>query len=254
MIAVLSPAKTLDYSDLPEEFKFSQPIFQEETQALVHKLKKQSKAKLKSLMSISDKLAKENADRYKVFDESFTKDNSKEAIFAFNGDVYRGFEAESLNKTQIKYAQKHVRILSGLYGILKPLDLMQPYRLEMGTKLSTRKGKNLYDFWGDKIANSLNEEIKSHKEKVIINLASVEYFKSVDKKELDMPVINVDFKEYRDGKLKFVSFNAKKARGMMARYMAIEKAKTIEDLKGFNLEDYAFVEEDSTDTQLLFVR
>jgi cytoplasmic iron level regulating protein YaaA (DUF328/UPF0246 family) len=254
MLALLSPAKTLDYSDLSKDYKASLPIFHEETQALVHKLKKQSKAKLKSLMSISDKLAEENAARYKEFGETFTKKNSKEAIFAFNGDVYRGLDAESLNKTQINYAQKHVRILSGLYGILKPLDLMQPYRLEMGTKLSTRKGKNLYEFWDDKITNSLNEEIKSHKEKAIINLASVEYFKSVKKKQLEVPVINVDFKEYRDGKLKHISFNAKRARGMMARYMAVEKVKTIEDLKEFDMEDYGFSEENSSDSKLLFVR
>ncbi len=254
MIAILSPAKTLDYSELSKEYNSSQHIFQDETQVLVSKLRKQSKAKLKTLMKISDKLAKENAIRYKEFDSTFTKKNSKEAIFAFMGDVYRGFDAETLTKAQINFAQKHVRILSGLYGILKPLDLMQPYRLEMGTKLSTRKGKNLYAFWDDKITTSLNEEINSHKTKLIVNLASNEYFKSIKRKQLEAPIIDIDFKEYRDGKLKFVSFNAKRARGLMARYMVTEKAKSVEDLKGFNLEEYAFAEEESTKDKLLFVR
>ena len=254
MIAILSPAKTLDYTSLTKKFDSSQHIFQDETQVLVSKLKKQSKAKLKALMKISDKLAEENATRYKEFGPKFTKKNSKEAIFAFMGDAYRGFDATTLTKGQINFAQKHVRILSGLYGILKPLDLMQPYRLEMGTRLSTRKGKNLYEFWGEKITQSLNEEINSHRAKTIVNLASKEYFKSIKKKKLEVPIIDVDFKEYRDGKLKYIQFNAKRARGLMARYIVTEKAKSVEALKGFNLEEYAFSEEESTENQLLFVR
>lgn len=254
MIAILSPAKTLDYTSLSKQYDSSPHIFRDETQVLVTKLKKQSKGKLKKLMSISDKLAEENVMRYREFSEQYNKENSKEAIFAFKGDVYRGFEAESLTKTQLKYAQKHVRILSGLYGVLKPLDLMQPYRLEMGTRLTTRKGKNLYEFWNTKITEALNEDIASHKNQLIVNLASIEYFKSVKKKQLSAPILDIDFKEYRDGKLKYVQFNAKRARGLMARYMVVEKTKTINDLKGFNYEDYSFNEEESTDNRLLFVR
>lgn len=254
MIAILSPAKTLDYSPNTKSFDQTIPVFSEETSKLVSVLRKKSKNKLKALMSISDNLAEENVKRYKSFEETFTEENSKEAIFAFKGDVYRGFDAETLSKPQIKYAQKHVRILSGLYGVLKPLDLMQPYRLEMGTKLSTRKGKNLYEFWDSKITNTLNEELENHKTKTIINLASNEYFKSVKKKNLHADIIDIVFKEYKGDELKFISFNAKRARGLMARYIVINKVKSPKGLLGFDLEDYSYSAEGSTDSALLFIR
>lgn len=254
MIAILSPAKTLDYSPTPKAFDQTLPVFAKETSKLVSVLRKKSKNKLKVLMSISDNLAEENIKRYQVFEDTFTKKNSKEAIFAFKGDVYRGFDAESLTKAQIKYAQKHVRILSGLYGVLKPLDLMQAYRLEMGTKLSTRKGKNLYEFWDSKITNILNEEIENHKTKTIVNLASNEYFKSVKKKNLNADIIDVSFKEYRGDELKFISFNAKRARGLMARYIVKNKVEDQKGLIGFDLEDYSYSSKGSTKSELLFVR
>lgn len=254
MIAILSPAKTLDYSPTSKSFEQTLPVFAEETSKLVSVLRKKSKNKLKALMSISDNLAEENVKRYQSFEDTFTEKNSKEAIFAFKGDVYRGFDAESLTKPQIKYAQKHVRILSGLYGVLKPLDLMQPYRLEMGTKLSTRKGKNLYEFWDSKITNILNTELENHKKKIIINLASNEYFKSVKKKNLNAEIIDIVFKEYKGDQLKFISFNAKRARGLMARYIVMHKVKSPKDLMAFDLEDYSYSAEGSTDNELLFVR
>jgi len=254
MIAILSPAKTLDFSLTPKAFDQTLPVFVEETSTLVSVLRKKSKNKLKSLMSISDKLAEENVNRYQIFEDTYTQKNSKEAIFAFKGDVYRGFDAESLTKPQIKYAQKHIRILSGLYGVLRPLDLMQAYRLEMGTKLSTRKGKNLYDFWDSKITNILNQELEDHKTKTIINLASNEYFKSVKKKSLNAEIIDVVFKEYRGDELKFISFNAKRARGLMARYIVKNKVKTHKGLLGFDLEEYSYSAEGSTKNELLFVR
>ncbi len=254
MIAILSPAKTLDYTPTQKSFEPTLPVFPQETISLVGSLRKKTKNKLKTLMSISDNLALENVQRYKDFEETFTTKNSKEAIFAFKGDVYRGFDAESLTKTQIKYAHKHIRILSGLYGLLKPLDLMQPYRLEMGTKLSTRKGKNLYDFWNNKITEALNADLESHNDKTIINLASNEYFKSVKTKNLNADIINIQFKEYKGDDLKFISFHAKRARGLMARYIAINKPKKIEELKAFNYENYSFSDEGSTDKELLFVR
>lgn len=254
MIAILSPAKTLDYSPTQKSFEPTLPVFPQETFSLVNSLRKKTKNKLKRLMSISDNLAAENVLRYQNFEETFTSDNSKEAIFAFKGDVYRGFDAETLTKAQIKYAHKHIRILSGLYGLLKPLDLMQPYRLEMGTKLSTRKGKNLYDFWNNKITEALNEDLESHKQKIIINLASNEYFKSVKTKNLNAEIINIQFKEYKGEELKFISFNAKRARGLMARYITVNKPKKIEELKAFNYEDYSYSAEGSSDKELLFVR
>jgi len=254
LITILSPAKTLDYDPLDRSFDSTLPVFSKETLSLITTLRRQPKKKIKSLMKISKDLTDLNVKRYKAFEDEFTEDNSKEAIFAFKGDVYKGFDAESMTKAQIKYAQKHVRILSGLYGILKPLDLMQPYRLEMGTKLSTRRGNNLYDFWHDKITHSINEELQSHKKKIIINLASNEYFKSVKPKILDAELINVSFKEYKGEDLKFISFFAKRARGLMARYIVQNKVENHDDLKNFDLEKYQFSDEGSDGNELLFVR
>lgn len=254
MIVLLSPAKTLDETPLLNLKESTVPIFEKETQTLVKALQKKKKNSLKKLMHISDALAEVNVSRYTNFKEGYPNDNAKPAVFSFKGDVYVGFEADTLNKNDLKFAQKHVRILSGLYGVLKPYDYMQPYRLEMGTKLSTRRGKNLYQFWGSKITKSLNQELSSMKNPFIVNLASNEYFKSVQRKDIETDIYDIGFKEYRNDKLTFISFNAKKARGLMARYIVQNRIKRPEDLKGFNLENYSYLEEESTDHSLLFVR
>jgi len=254
VIVLLSPAKTLDETPLSNLKESTVPIFEKETQTLVKALQKKKKNSLKKLMHISDSLAELNVTRYTNFIEGYPNDNAKPAVFSFKGDVYQGFEADSLNKNDLKFAQKHVRILSGLYGVLKPYDYMQPYRLEMGTKLSTRKGKNLYQFWGNKITKSLNQELSSMKNPFIVNLASNEYFKSVQRKDINTNIYDIGFKEYRNDKLTFISFNAKKARGLMARYIVKNRIKSPEDLKGFNLENYSYAEENSSEHSLLFVR
>ncbi len=240
MLALLSPAKSLDiekdkYPDLQTEHAFPK-----ETMQLVRILKKMGVEDLRALMSISEKLGSENVARYKQFKKDYPDELSAAAIFAFRGDVYQGFDADSANKNDIKYAQKHIRILSGLYGVLRPMDKMQAYRLEMGTKLENKNGKNLYDFWGGKISTVLNKDLAELKSDTIINLASNEYFKAVDTKKLKAKIIDVDFREDRDGQLKFVSFNAKKARGYMARFLVDQRIKTPEALTSFNTEGYEY--------------
>jgi len=217
-------------------------------------LKTKSATDIKALMKVSDKIADLNVVRYKSFKTPFTTENAKQAMYAFRGDVYTGLDADSFNKSQVKFAQKHLRILSGLYGVLKPLDLMQPYRLEMGTKLANKNGKNLYEFWGDKINKALNEEISAQKDDYVINLASNEYFKSVQSKKLKGQVIDIQFKENKDGKYKIVAFFAKKARGMMCQYMIKNKLTKPEQLKGFNMENYLFNEELSDESIFVFTR
>lgn len=249
MIILLSPAKSLDYTETKVKDS-TQPIFQEEALQLVGILQKKSNSALKKLMKVSDKIAKENNQRYKDFSPKFTPENSKQAILAFKGDVYTGMHNETMSKADLNFAQKHVRILSGLYGILKPLDLMQPYRLEMGTKLPVKKTKNLYGFWGDKITETINAE----EPKLIVNLASKEYFKSIKADNLKAKVLNVNFKEFHNGELKFLSFNAKKARGMLTRYIIDNRIKTISKIKGFDTDRYYLDTDNSTETNLQFVR
>ena len=240
MIALLSPAKSLDiekdkYTDLHTEHSFPT-----ETMQLVRILKKMGLEDLRGLMHISEKLGTENVARYKQFKKDYPEELSAAAIFAFRGDVYQGFDADTANKNDIKYAQKHIRILSGLYGVLRPMDKMQAYRLEMGTKLENKKGKNLYDFWGSKISNQLNKDLAELKSDTIINLASNEYFKAVDQKKLKANIIDIDFREERDGQLKFVSFSAKKARGYMARFLVDHRINTPEGLTEFNTDGYVY--------------
>lgn len=240
MIALLSPAKSLDiekdkYPDLQTDHAFPK-----ETMQLVRLLKKMNVSDLRGLMNISEKLGIENVARYKKFKKDYPEDLSAAAIYVFRGDVYQGFDVDTANKNDVKYAQKHIRILSGLYGVLKPMDKMQAYRLEMGTKLENKKGKNLYDFWGDKISKVLNKDLEELKSDTIINLASNEYFKAIDQKKLKAKVIDVDFREDRNGQLKFVSFNAKKARGYMARFLVDQRIKTPEALTAFNTEGYEY--------------
>ncbi len=253
MIAVLSPAKTLDLQN-EERLAYTLPRFKKESQELAGILKNLSQKELQKLMQISAKLTDLNFDRYQKFRKKETLTNAKQAIWAFKGDVYLGLKAEELNDKQILFAQDHIRILSGLYGILRPLDLMQPYRLEMGTKLENTQGKDLYAFWQDKISKSLTKELKQFSENVIVNLASKEYFKSISNTGLKAEVLNIDFREYKGDELKFISFNAKKARGLMARYMIDEQIKKPELLKGFNYEGYAFDQNISTQNTWFFTR
>ena len=205
-------------------------------------------------MNVRDKIANLNYERYKSWKTPFTKKNSYPAVLLFKGDVYKGLEAETFNKSQFLFAQKHLRILSGLYGLLKPLDLIQPYRLEMGTKFENAKGKNLYDFWSNEVTNNLNKNIKKHENKTIINCSSNEYFNVINQKNLEGDILNTVFKEYRDGELKFISFNAKKARGLLAKFIINNKLKSINDLKDFNLENYKFDSSLSDDLTFVFTR
>lgn len=241
MKIVISPAKSLDYeSELPVN-QVSQPVFQKEAEKINKTLKKQTPAQLSKLMSISDNLAQLNWERNQEFELPFTTENSRPAVYAFNGDVYTGLDAYSIPVEKLDVLQDRLRILSGLYGLLKPLDLIQPYRLEMGTSFGVNGSKNLYDFWKDKVTAQLNEELQD--EEVFVNLASNEYFKAINKKELKVPVITPAFKDWKNDKLKVISFFAKKARGAMVRYIIDTKAETLDDLKGFNWEGYRFSEE-----------
>nr|WP_136250375.1 peroxide stress protein YaaA [Ningiella ruwaisensis] len=254
MLIVVSPAKNLDYqSDIPS-VDATQPRLMTQTQALVKKCKQLSPAELSSLMKISDKLATLNAERFDSFTTPFTDENARPAVFAFNGDVYSGLQASSLDAESLEFAQSHLRILSGLYGILRPLDLMQPYRLEMGTKLKNDKGNSLYDFWDMQITELLNKDIKAQGDNVLVNLASNEYFSSVKTKQLDAMVITPHFKDEKNGKLKIISFYAKKARGLMARYIIENKLSKASQLKEFDTAGYYFDDAESTETDYVFKR
>lgn len=252
MKLVLSPAKSLDFDTKLPTTKATQPEFLEQSTKLNKVLKDKSPKSLSELMSISDKLADLNYQRNQEFAVPFTKDNARPAMYAFNGDVYKGLDAYTIPKDKIDLAQNTIRILSGLYGVLKPLDLMQPYRLEMGTKLKVGSKKDLYEFWKKDIVNFLNEELED--DELFINLASNEYFKAIDKKALKVPVIDITFKEFKNGKLKIISFYAKEARGLMARYIIDTNAKSIDDLKKFNYDNYQFDGKLSEKNHLVFTR
>ena len=240
MLAILSPAKTLDY-ETPLKTKLnSQPIYGRESNQLIKTLRTFEPFEVASLMKISDKLADLNHKRYVEWRNKPAESKTRPAALAFKGDVYQGLEAESFNDNDLKFAQRHLRILSGLYGLLRPLDVIQPYRLEMGTKLKTSKGQNLYDYWGTKLTTGLNEALKESKERTLVNLASNEYFGAVQPKLLEGSLLNIGFKEKRNGQLKFVSFSAKKARGLMAKFIIKERLKNPDDLKNFDLENYKF--------------
>ncbi len=254
MIILTSPAKTLDENAGKNIENTTEPQFTREALQLVRILKKKKRHELQDLMSISENLAGINVARYKTFQKEFNLDNANPSIYAFKGDVYQGLNVEDMTGEDLAFAQKHLRILSGLYGVLRPLDLMQAYRLEMGTSLENKRGKNLYHFWGDKITNAINKELKNHEDQHIINLASNEYFKAINKKKLKYPVTNIGFKEWRNGKLSFLSFNAKKARGMMIHYIIKNRIQEIEHLQGFDYDGYGFDEEASTGNNMLFTR
>ncbi|MBU3021482.1 peroxide stress protein YaaA [Aestuariibacter sp. A3R04] len=254
MIVVVSPAKNLDFDTETPIKTFTQPDLLDAAEALAKRCKKLSPADLSSLMKISDKLATLNANRFDSFSTPFTPENARQAIYAFNGDVYTGLDAYSLSEEALAYGQRHLRILSGLYGLLRPLDLMQPYRLEMGTKLDNSRGKNLYEYWGDDITLALNKALQAQGDNVLVNLASNEYFKSVKPKALDAMVVTPHFKDLKNGQYKVISFFAKKARGMMARYIIQNQVDDVAGLKAFDSAGYRFCEEQSTDTDLVFLR
>jgi len=254
MLFLLSPAKKLDYdSALPTKLH-TQPLFVKDAQKLIGVLKTKSEADIASLMDLSPALSKLNADRYAAWKPVFNESNSRQAVLAFNGDVYEGLEASSLSEAQLKWAQDHVAILSGLYGVLRPLDLMQPYRLEMGTALANPGGKNLYEFWSDKITPYLNERLAADKDPIIVNLASEEYFKSVNQKTLNARVIQCVFQDGKNGAWKVISFHAKRARGLMARFAIQHKITKPQALQQFDLEGYAFAPDASTEDKLVFRR
>ena len=254
MIIVLSPAKTLDYEPQSYTKKHSTPDFLDDSQALIDVLQKKSKSQVAKLMSLSDKLADLNVQRYKDWQLPFDTDNAKQALLAFKGDVYQGFDCDTWKAADFTFAQKHLRILSGLYGLLRPLDLMQPYRLEMGTKLKTDRGKNLYEFWGDQITDGINQAIKASKSKAFVNLASNEYFDAVDASELSVPIVTPVFKDEKNGKYKIISFYAKKARGMMANYIIRNRITKPEDLRNFDVAGYQFDAASSDDQTITFLR
>ncbi|HYD63115.1 MAG TPA: peroxide stress protein YaaA [Noviherbaspirillum sp.] len=254
MLIVLSPAKTLDYDTPSTTDEHTLPDFIEHAAELIDVLKKLSPSDVADLMDISDTLSVLNVTRYATWSRKFTKKNSKQAILAFNGDVYEGLDAGSLTAKQLVYAQSHIRILSGLYGALRPLDLMQPYRLEMGTRLANPRGKDLYAFWGGIVTEALNKVLASQRRKVLVNLASEEYFKIVKPKLLDAEVITPVFEDWKGGKYKVISFYAKRARGLMARYAAAKGITQADKLKSFDAEGYAFDEAESTERQWVFRR
>ena len=254
MIIVLSPAKTLDY-DFESNNKHSVPSFLGQSSKLINQLKQKEPKDIASLMGLSDKLATLNFDRYQSWTASKKASNdSKPSMLVFKGDVYQGLQAEDLTNRELDFAQKHIRILSGLYGILRPLDLMKPYRLEMGTKLETSEGKNLYEFWGNKIQKNVLEELKKQKSDLLINLASKEYFSVLGKMPEDVNIVSPTFKDYKNGKYKIISFYAKKARGLMARWIIQNKVKDFEDLANFNVEGYKYSKAESTATTPVFLR
>ncbi|WP_438424995.1 peroxide stress protein YaaA [Aquimarina macrocephali] len=253
MKIVISPAKSLDFETTLPTQQYTTPAFLTEIEKLNGVLKKKTPKKLSELMSISDKLAQLNWQRNQEFQLPFTKENARPAVYSFNGDVYIGLDAYTIPEKKLDTLQDQLRILSGLYGVLKPLDLMQPYRLEMGTKLKVGRKNNLYEFWKKTVTQHLNDELQD--DELFINLASNEYFSVIDKKALKVPVITPQFKDWKGDKLKMISFFAKKARGMMVRYIIDTGAETIEDLKGFNYEGYGFSEEYTTKpNELVFVR
>ena len=255
MLFLLSPAKALDYdTPLPAGVPHTPPLFVPESAALIEVLRRQSPAQIASLMKLSDALASLNVARYEAWSPRATARNARQAVLAFNGDVYEGLQARTLTASQLDWLQQHLCILSGLYGVLRPLDWMQPYRLEMGTRLKTDQGANLYQFWGTQIADYLNQRLAGDKAPILVNLASQEYFKSVDRKVLQARVIDCVFEDYKGGQYKVISFLAKRARGLMARYAAQHKVATPKKLEGFDLEGYAFAPAASEPDRLVFRR
>ncbi|MBZ9611095.1 peroxide stress protein YaaA [Rheinheimera maricola] len=254
MLLLVSPAKDLDYQPLAKDLTVTQPEMLEQSQQLANICKTLTPADLSSLMHISDKLAGLNAARFAQWQQPFTEQNAKAALFAFNGDVYQGIDALSLSDDDITFAQQHLRILSGLYGVLRPLDLMQPYRLEMGTKLANPNGKDLYAFWQERITTKLNQQLQALDSDLVVHLASQEYFKAVKAKQLNARLVTPVFKDFKNGQYKIISFFAKKARGLMARYIIQQRITEASQLKHFDLAGYQFSAEQSSANELVFLR
>ncbi|WP_371369528.1 peroxide stress protein YaaA [Pseudomonas sp. QL9] len=254
MLMVISPAKTLDYETAPVTDRHTLPLHLDDAQELIGVLRELTPAQIGSLMSLSDKLAGLNAARYASWHPDFKPSNAKQALLAFKGDVYTGLAAEDFGDADFDFAQRHLRMLSGLYGVLRPLDLMQPYRLEMGTRLANARGANLYEFWGERISGWLNEDLAEQGDAVLLNLASTEYFGAVKRKALDARIIDTEFKDLKNGQYKIISFYAKKARGLMARYVIKERLTNPEGLKDFTYAGYRFAAEESSVDRLVFLR
>jgi cytoplasmic iron level regulating protein YaaA (DUF328/UPF0246 family) len=254
MIITLSPSKGQDFEQAPLSKKYSKPADLKDSELLIGELQKINSKKLQEMMAISENIANLNVERFKSFKTPFTTKNAKQAIFAFKGDVYGGFDLSSFDEEDFAYAQDHLRILSGLYGCLRPLDLIQPYRLEMKTKLKNKRGDNLYQFWDDRITNSINKELKKQQEPVLVNLASNEYFKAVKPKQLEGRLLNINFKETKDGKTRVVAIFAKRARGLMADFIIRNRIENPEDIKKFNLAGYKYNKQLSDDKQWTFER
>jgi len=254
MLVLVSPAKKLDFKEMAAPITHSQPVFLDRSSVLVEHAKKLSQGELARLMKLSNKLTDLNFQRFKAFSPPFTVANSKQAALAFKGDTYIGLDAESLSEDDLIYAQDHLRILSGLYGMLRPLDLIQPYRLEMGSRLPNPKGEDLYEFWGDDLARAIDRTVAAHEEPVVINLASNEYFKAARSNTIDKRVITPIFKEVKDGVGKVLGLFAKRARGCMARYIIKNRVERSEDLKHFTGEGYEYKKELSSDDEWVFTR
>ena len=254
MLTVISPAKTLDFDTPPTTRRATQPVFLDRAAELVEDARALGPEDIGSLMGVSEQLARLNHQRFMNWHAPFKLDNAKQSILAFRGDVYTGLEAETMDDAQLRYAQKHLRILSGLYGLLRPLDLMQPYRLEMGLKFANRGGDNLYEFWGDAITESLDEQIGSSGSRVLVNLASQEYFKSIKPRQLEADIVTPVFKDLRGGKYRVITFFAKKARGRMARYIIDNEVEDPEGLKRFRRDGYRYNKAESGARELVFTR
>lgn len=254
MLMLISPAKTQDFTRKLVTSDFTIPEFMDESKTLVDQLRHLSKQDISDLMKVSEKIARINYERYKKFKPSFDLKNAKHALSAYKGDVYTSIDIDNYKIEDLNFAQNSLRIISGLYGILRPLDLIQPYRLEMNINLPTPKGKNIYEFWGDKITQSLNREIQHHDLKIILNLASNEYFNAIQPVDLECPLLKITFKENKDGALKIIGFLSKRARGMMVDYVIKNQIDDIESLKQFNASGYQFNSKLSSDEELVFVR
>ncbi|MXW49019.1 MAG: peroxide stress protein YaaA [Gammaproteobacteria bacterium] len=254
MLAIISPAKSLDFDGRAPTRKSSVPSFLDDSAELIRELRELAPQELSDLMGISTSLAELNYDRYATWGEPFSRRNAKQAMFAFNGDVYLGLKSTEFSERDLTWAQKHLRILSGLHGILKPLDLIQPYRLEMGTRLPNRRGGDLYEFWRDKVTAALNEAIDAQRQPILVNLASNEYFNAVDTARIDARIITPTFKDLKNGRYMFISFFAKKARGLMAAYLIKNRVSTLKALKAFDWQGYRFSPAQSSANEWVFLR
>ena len=254
MLAIISPAKTLDYNSPAPTRKHTEPQFLEDSSELIDELREFAPPDVADLMGISSKLAELNVERYATWRTPFTRRNARQAILAFKGDVYLGLDAYSYTERDFTWAQKHVRILSGLHGLLKPLDLIQPYRLEMGTRLKNGRGSDLYEFWGDKVTDALNGAVAAQKQPLLINLASNEYFNVLDAGRIDARIVTPTFRDLKNGRYKFLSFFAKKARGLMTSYIVKNRVSTLKALRAFDWQGYRFSKEQSRADEWVFLR